>query len=156
MTDPAAAIPTSGTLKGNTHYLPIRVYYEDTDSLGMVYHGTYLKYMERGRTEFLRCLGILNPELAEREDGMLWAVHSANIRFIKIAKPDDALVVVSKASHLGAASATIEQKIMRGSELIFEGTIKVASIDHNGRPKRMPKDILEKFQKLEKQLKSSS
>lgn len=146
-------VPTSGFLKGNEHYLPLRVYYEDTDSLGMVYHGTYLQYMERGRTEFLRCLGILNPELAEREDGMLWAVHSANLRFVKIAKPDDALVVISKASHLGAASATIDQKIMRGDELIFEGTIKVASIDHDGRAKRMPRDIREKFKTLKEQMK---
>ncbi len=152
MTKVENLVPTSGVLRGDIHYLPIRVYYEDTDSLGMVYHGTYLQYMERGRTEFLRCLGILNPELAERDDGMLWAVHSANLRFIKIAKPDDALVVVSRASHLGAASATIEQKIMRGNELIFEGTIKVASIDHDGRAKRMPKDIRNKFEILKQQI----
>lgn len=156
MTDPAGLKPTSGVFEGDTHYLPIRVYYEDTDSLGMVYHGTYLQYMERGRTEFLRCLGILNPELADREDGMLWAVHSAQIRFVKIAKPDDALVVVTKASRIGAASATIEQKIMRGGELIFEGTIKVASIAKDGRPRRMPEDIREKFEVLQKQLRDKS
>ncbi len=156
MTDTEVLKPTSGVLEGDTHYLPIRVYYEDTDSLGMVYHGTYLQYMERGRTEFLRCLGILNPELAEREDGMLWAVHSANIRFVKIAKPDDALVVVTKASHIGAASATIDQKIMRGREVVFEGTIKVASIAMDGRPKRMPADLREKFDRLKKQLTKKS
>lgn len=153
MTEQTSLIPTSGFLKGLEHYLPMRVYFEDTDALGIVYHSNYLKFMERGRTEFLRLLGISNLDLAHREDQMTWAVASTAIKYMSPARLDDVIVVISRTVRLGAASVIIDQDIMRGGEFLTKGTIKVACMDSTGRPRRMPKDLKEKFETLKEQLK---
>lgn len=153
MTESETLIPTSGFFKGNEHFLPLRVYYEDTDALAMVYHANYLKYMERGRTEFLRLLGIFNLELANRDDGMTWAVASSTIKYMASARPDDAIVVISRVTRLGAASVTLDQDIKRGDEFLTRGSIKVGCMNREGRPRRMPKDLKEKFEKFKEQLK---
>ncbi|MEE8294800.1 MAG: YbgC/FadM family acyl-CoA thioesterase [Sphingomonadales bacterium] len=153
MTETDQLTPTSGFFKGNEHFLPIRVYYEDTDALAMVYHANFLKYMERGRTEFLRLLGIFNRELANRKDGMTWAVASSTIQYMASAWPDDAIVVISRVARLGAASVTIDQDIKRGDEFLTKGSIRVGCMNAEGRPRRMPNDLKEKFKTFNEQLK---
>ena len=150
MTEAAQNLPTSGTLKDGEHFLPMRVYFEDTDALGMVYHSNYLKFMERGRTEFLRKLGISNVELADRADGMTWAVKDCTIDYASPAKLDDAIVVISRTAKLGAASVTIDQEVVRDGEVLASASIRVACMDRDGKPKRMPRDLREKFEPLVK------
>lgn len=128
---------------------PIRVYYEDTDSGGVVYYANYLKFMERARTEFLRNLGFEQDQL-KQEQGILFAVHSLSIQFIKPAVFNDELVVTTKITAPGRASLIFKQSIERLSEnrlsentLICDAEVKVVCLDaQKFSPVAMPKKIL--------------
>lgn len=107
---------------------PVRVYYEDTDSGGVVYHANYLKFMERARTEFLRSLGFGQVEL--RDDlGVLFVVRSLALQYRRPARFDDALEVVTRLEELGRSLMKFEQKIYRGEQLLTEGTVDIVCID---------------------------
>jgi len=121
---------------------PIRVYYEDTDSGGVVYHSNYLNFMERARTEWLRSLGFEQDELIT-DHQCIFAVHSMQLNFRRPAKFNDALFV--KSHILKAVGATLEfkQEIYRDNELLCEATVKVACLDANRfRPRSIPSFIL--------------
>ena len=96
--------PTAGYIDGTTHVLPLRVYYEDTDAGGMVYHANFIKYMERARTDFLRLLGIWLKDWAEREDAMQFVVKSVNIEYMAPALLDDSIRVISAPGEMKAVS----------------------------------------------------
>lgn len=120
--------------------LPVRVYYEDTDTAGIVYYANYLRFLERGRTEFLRELGFEQSVLAGRR--IAFAVRSVQAEYLKPARLDDLLTVVTAIGSLGRAQLTFLQHIDRGAERLLDATIRVACIDPaSGRPIGIPPEI---------------
>lgn len=124
--------------------LPVRVYYEDTDAGGVVYHTNYIKYFERARTEWLRSLGFAQSELL-RSEGVLFSVVSLATEFRRPARLDDALTVRTKAELAGGASVRFLQEVWRDGtnpELLATGDVKVACIDAGSfRPRRLPDSL---------------
>ena len=112
----------------STFSIPVRVYYEDTDAGGVVYYANYLRFMERARTEWLRKLGFEQDELSQN-DGVVFAVRSANLEFIKAAHFNDLLQVNATVVTKGKASVTFDQTITRGDELICHGEVRLACVD---------------------------
>jgi len=126
---------------------PIRVYYEDTDSGGVVYHSNYLNFMERARTEWLRSLGFEQDELIN-EHQCIFAVHSMQLNFKRPAKFNDSLIVRSHLLKAVGARMEFEQKIYRDNELLCEAAVKIACLDANRfRPKSLPSFILTEITK---------
>lgn len=121
---------------------PVRVYYEDTDSGGVVYHSQYLNFMERARTEWLRALGF-EQDLLRSEHKLLFAVHSMQIIYRSPARFNDALLIKSQLVKASGASMQFEQKLFRGEELLCEASVRIACLDAESfRPKSIPKSIL--------------
>ena len=118
------------------HSFPIRIYYEDTDFSGNVYHAAYLKFFERARTELLREAGIHHAELAEQ--GVAFAVRSMEIDYLGAAHIDDLLSVTTSLGAISGARLTLHQTIWRGEEKLTEAKVVVASIKTTGGPARMP------------------
>jgi len=117
---------------------PVRVYYEDTDSGGVVYYANYLKFMERARTEWLRSLGFDQAQLAA-EDGVIFAVHSVQLDYRRPARLDDALEVSARPSELRGASIAFEQAVYRKGELLCEGSVRIVCVDPvDMTPRRIP------------------
>lgn len=127
---------------------PVRVYYEDTDSGGVVYYANYLKFMERCRTEWLRDLGYEQDQLIEQEK-LIFAVRSVAVNYRMPAQFNDALTVTAIIERSGKLSIDFRQTILRGEELLCEGTVRLASIDSETlRPKKLPADISAKLEEL--------
>ncbi|SEQ12803.1 (3S)-malyl-CoA thioesterase [Devosia sp. YR412] len=125
------------------HQFPVRIYYEDTDFSGNVYHAAYLKFFERGRTEFLRDEGIHHSELAGQ--GIAFAVRSMEISFDGAAHIDDLLTVTTEVAAITGARLTLNQVILRGEVVLTRATVIVVAIKTSGGPARMPKVIVERF-----------
>ena len=126
---------------------PVRVYWEDTDAGGIVFYANYLKFFERARTEWLRSLGLEQQALRQRSGGM-FVVSDAQLRYHRVARLDDELLVTAWPQQRGRASLTIEQQAWQktGSEniLLCEASIRIGSVDAlNYKPARMPADLLE-------------
>ncbi|CAG0929218.1 MAG: Acyl-CoA thioesterase YbgC [Rhodocyclaceae bacterium] len=119
--------PVNNSASG-TFSFPVRVYYEDTDTAGVVYYANYLRYLERGRTEWLRALGVEQLGLA-LEAGLVFAVRSLNIEYLKPARLDDALAVLTELTLPGRAQLTLKQWIERGGETLVEATVRIACLD---------------------------
>jgi len=121
---------------------PIRVYYEDTDSGGVVYHSNYLNFMERARTEWLRALGFEQDKIRS-EYQLLFAVHSMQLTYKRPARFNDALLIRSRLHKASGASMQFEQNIYRGEELLCEASVRIACLDAESfRPKPIPNSIL--------------
>jgi len=123
---------------------PVRVYYEDTDSGGVVYYANYLKFMERGRTEWLRSLGFEQDELREKE-GILFAVRKVEVDYLSPARFNDALLVSVEIQSRGKASLVFRQEIRSEADggVLCRGVVKVACLDHSGfRPAPIPTALL--------------
>ncbi len=122
---------------------PVRVYYEDTDAGGVVYHTGYIRYFERARTEWLRALGYSQTQLAQ-EEGVLFTVVDLQITFRKPARLDDEVAVVSRASTAGGASMSFAQAVVSGAgEILAEGQVRVACVDaRTFRPRRLPAGLV--------------
>jgi len=128
--------------------LPLRVYYEDTDAGGIVYYANYLRFIERGRTEFLRSLGYSQENIV-RETGLAFAVRSVNAEYLLPAKLDDELIVTSRIESLGKAQVMFAQQVLRGDALLLEATVRVVCLDtRKGKAAAMPKEIHEKFKTI--------
>lgn len=125
------------------HRFPIRIYYEDTDFSGNVYHAAYLKFFERGRTEFLRDEGIHHSELAGQ--GLAFAVRAMDIAFDGAAHIDDLLTVTTEVAALSGARLTLTQAILRDDVVLTRATVVVVAIKTSGGAARMPKVILQRF-----------
>jgi acyl-CoA thioester hydrolase len=125
------------------HRFPVRIYYEDTDFSGNVYHAAYLKFFERGRTEFLRERGIHHSELAEQ--GIAFAVRSMEISYDGAARIDDQLTVTTEVAALTGVRLTLTQAILRDGVVLTRANVVVVAIKTSGGPARMPKDLLERF-----------
>ena len=133
------AQPPSGSFAGSRYLFPLRVYYEDTDLSGIVYHANYLKFCERARSELLLSLGIDQRAAAEEGEGH-YAVAEANIRWLRPARLGDALMIETRAEELRAASVRLAQRVLRGDDCLAEIAIRVGFIDSDGRPRRQPAD----------------
>jgi len=127
------------------HHLDVRVYYEDTDHAGVVYYANYLKFMERGRTEALRSLGMQQSDIQDQH-GIVFVVTKVAIRYRTPARFDDMLNVESQVTHLKGARLSFSQNIWRGETLIAEATVHLACMDVSGKPKRIPPPIIAAFQ----------
>ncbi len=134
---PAVVMPHSGVIEAGQHYFPLRVYYEDTDAGGIVYHANYLKFAERARSEFLRLIGWEHERLA-RDAGLTWVVHRIDIFFRQSARLDEALVVETRLDALRAASVQVVQKICRDGDELARLTVELVLLSASGRPGRAP------------------
>src|SRR5262245_5734770 len=134
----------AGELRDGRHALAVRVYYEDTDFTGVVYHASYLRFMERGRTDYMRLLGVAQSALfteTERETpGFHFVVRSMAIEFLKPAHMDDVLTVITQPEEVKGASVTLRQWIMRGTEALLEARVRVAFIT-DGKARRIPQAL---------------
>jgi acyl-CoA thioester hydrolase len=135
--------PTAGRFEGREHLLPVRVYYEDTDFTGLVYHANYLRYFERGRSDFLRVAAIGHAELLDREDPLAFVVVRMAVEFKKGARIDDALLVRTTYDAVQGARLLITQRIERNGDLICSADVEAACIDLQGRPRRPPRALAE-------------
>ncbi|WP_419908793.1 tol-pal system-associated acyl-CoA thioesterase [Hoeflea sp.] len=136
----------AGELAGNGHRLMQRVYYEDTDFSGVVYHARYLHFLERGRTDFLRCLGINQSELAGGDgDGLAFVVYHIDITFRAAARMDDILEIKTEPARLTGVRLVLDQKIVCNDKELIDATVTVATVDRQGRLTRMPKDTAHMF-----------
>lgn len=128
-----------------TFSFPVRVYYEDTDTAGIVYYAGYLRFLERGRTEWLRTLGVEQLRLAQ-EDGLAFAVRSLNIEYLKPARLDDQLAVLTELTLLGRAQITLRQWIERGGDTLVEASVRIACLDTKKmKPVALPEEIRRKM-----------
>lgn len=135
-------MPTSGAFDGREHLFPVRVYYEDTDFTGIVYHANYLRFFERGRSEFLRACGLDHAQLGERPDPAAFAIAHMEIDFKAPAKIDDALIVRTRFGKAGRASLSVTQTIFRGETLIASASLVLVCIDAAGKSRRPPAELL--------------
>jgi acyl-CoA thioester hydrolase len=129
--------PSSGRFDGPVHRFAVRVYFEDTDLSGVVYHANYLRWFERARSEMLRLLGIDQRRAQEAGEGA-YAVAELTIRYIAPARLEDAILIESRAEELRAASCRMHQRALRDDSLLAEARIRVGFIDAAGRPRRQP------------------
>lgn len=139
--------PYQGAWRDGAHRFALRVYFEDTDVAGIVYYANYLKFMERARSDMLRAAGIDQRAVLEGGEGV-YVVAEARIKYLRPAKLDDALVVVSEVREVRAASCLIQQRVMRGTDMLTDATVTAAFLSPEGRPKRQPRAWVETFQGL--------
>lgn len=132
----------AGSFRDGVHILPVRVYYEDTDFSGIVYHANYLRFLERGRTDSLRLAGIDQSELHADGQGLIFAVRRMTIDYFKPALMDDVLNVETRTREVRGASLIIDQRITRGDETIVTAEVRVAAIA-GGKPARIPDRLRE-------------
>jgi acyl-CoA thioester hydrolase len=138
---PSNDAPSAGSFRGKTHVLPVRVYYEDTDFSGVVYHASYLRFMERGRTDALRVLGVSHAKMWTEAAPLAFAIRRMEIEFLRPARIDDALLVETRFLALEGASLQAEQAIRRGDEALVEARLQAVIVGANGRPKRPPEAV---------------
>jgi acyl-CoA thioester hydrolase len=134
----------AGEIRDGRHILPVRVYYEDTDFSGMVYHASYLRFMERGRTDYLRLLGADQRALFEQTEneapGFSFVVRSMTLEFLKPARMNDVLQVVTETEDVKGASVALKQQVTRDGEILLEAKVRVAFVS-GGRARPIPKPL---------------
>jgi acyl-CoA thioester hydrolase len=138
----------SGRLTGNGHELQARVYYADTDFSGAVYHARYLEFLERGRSDFLRLVGVHHTDLEAGETGgevLYWVVRRMEIDFRAAARIDDALTIHTRVAEMGGARIRMQQEITRGGDLLIEARVEAALINPDVKPRRFPKHWADLF-----------
>ena len=134
-----------GRFDGPTHILPIRIYYEDTDLSGVVYHANYLRFMERGRSEFFRAAGISKLAQLEAAEPSAWTLRRVSLEYLKPARLDDLIEVHTRCASLSGARMSAEQKIYRDETLLVHGMVEACVMTLDGRPRRIPSDVREKL-----------
>jgi acyl-CoA thioester hydrolase len=138
--------PSQGRFEGRLHRLPLRVYYEDTDFTGVVYHANYLRFFERGRSDFLRAAGIAHQALLAGPEPIAFSVIRADVRFLKAARIDDALVAQTAFDQINGPRLLISQTLTRGVETIAAAAIEACCIGLDGRAKRPPPSLRQVLQ----------
>ncbi len=141
----APDIAFSGWFEGKVHVLPVRIYYEDTDTSGIVYHANYLRYFERGRSDFLRMAGVRHLVMMEGDTPLVWTLRRIAVDYQRPARVDDLLHVRTRYVEMAGARLTGEQEIVKGGDLLCAARIEAAVITMDGRPRRIPADIREKM-----------
>lgn len=132
--------PESGRIEGGVHRLPLRVYYEDTDAVGIVYHANHLKFAERARTEMLRCLGLDHSIVRERF-GLAFTVRRCLIDYLAPARLDDGLVIETRLVRGGGASLDLEQRVTRAGRLLVRLELRLALVSGEMRAARLPAEL---------------
>jgi len=143
------ALPFCGQLEDGQHHLMVRVYYADTDFSGVVYHGRYLEFLERGRTEFLRLSDMHHHLMLEAEEGQAfaWIVRRMTLDFTAPARIDDMLRVETAIAQIKPARILMTQRILREDRLLLGAHVEVALINRDGRPRRLPLAVIQSFAK---------
>jgi acyl-CoA thioester hydrolase len=141
--------PYRGGFVGHEHHFALTVYFEDTDTAGVVYYANYLKFMERARSDMLRAVGVDQGEVLRGGGGAYYVVQ-CNIRYVRPARLGEQLLVLSSVEEVRAASVEIQQRVMRNGELVTDARVTAAFLDANGRPQRQPKEWVEKFRSITK------
>ena len=139
--------PYRGGFVGPEHRFALTVYFEDTDTAGIVYYANYLKFMERARSDMLRAAGIDQRAALEARTGV-YAVAEANVRYLRPAKLGDDLVIQSKVLQVRAASVIIQQRVVRRDEQLTDGRVTAAFLTVDGRPTRQPRDWTDIFERI--------
>jgi acyl-CoA thioester hydrolase len=147
MTSAPSDYPTAGRFEGKAHILPLRVYFEDTDFSGLVYHANYLRWFERARSDMLRVAGIDQKTTYDAGEGV-YAVAELTIKYRTPACYDNALTIVSTVQQVRAASVLIHQRVMRDGQLLAEADVIAAFLAPSGRPKRQPAAWIAAFEQL--------
>ena len=137
----------SGIIKKNTHFFQIRVFYEDTDFTGIVYHANYLKFAERGRTNFLRLLGINHYELMNNKEPKYFVVYKMNTKFLGSSTIDDLLEVRSNFLGIEGVRLKINQDIFNNEKKVFSADIEFALLNKDAKPIKFPNDMKLKIKK---------
>ncbi len=137
--------PSAGRFEGRGHFLPARVYYEDTDFTGVVYHANYLRFFERGRSDFLRLAGVHHKELLEAPEPIGFAVNKMTLEFLRAARIDDALVVRTVFEATRGPRIFIAQQLTRGEAVLVKAQVEVCCISLTGRPRKPPAVLLERL-----------
>jgi acyl-CoA thioester hydrolase len=137
---PIAPTPESGRIEDGVHCLPLRVYYEDTDAGGIVYHANHLKFAERARTEMLRCLGLDHGTLAARF-GLAFTVRRCLADYLAPARLDDRLVIETRLVRAGGASLELEQRVTRAGRLLVRLELRLALVSPGMRAARLPAEL---------------
>ena len=132
---------TEGSIADGIHRLAVRVYYEDTDFSGNVYHANYLKFCERARSDFLRVAGIDQNALFGTGEPIMFVVRRMVCEFLRPARFDDLLMVETIGGEMAGARFELSQRVKRGTDLLFTADVTVALIDGRGRPRRVPPEI---------------
>jgi acyl-CoA thioester hydrolase len=144
MSDPQ---PYHGHFDGPRHLFAVRIYFEDTDFSGLVYHSRYLHFMERGRSDMLACAGVGQRAAFESGEGV-YAVADLHIKYRAPAHFDDALLVVSTVEEIRGASVIIHQSVMRGPQVLTEAEVTAAFLSPEGRPRRQPREWIAAFEAI--------
>ncbi len=133
----------AGRLIPGGHVLPVRVYFEDTDFSGVVYHGAYIRYMERGRSDYLRQLGVGHDALDRGEHGepLAFAVRRIAVEYLRPARIDDVLEVETRSGELGGARIMLTQTVRRGDEVLVTAEVTVVMINGAGQARRLPDTV---------------
>jgi len=147
MTVQSLDTPYRGGFIGSEHRFALTVYFEDTDTAGVVYYANYLKFMERARSDMLRAVGI-DQQAMLQGDGSAYFVVEVDIKYRRPARLGDDLQIVSNVEQVRASSVDIHQRVMRGEELLSDARVTAAFLDGEGRPRRQPRDWVEKFKAI--------
>ena len=147
--------PYQGHFTGREHRFAVRVYFEDTDFSGVVYHASYLRFMERARSDMLTCAGIIQSAAYTGGEGV-YAVSELSIKYHRPARFDDALLVISTVEQVRAATCVIHRRVMLGSEMLTMAKVVVAFLSPEGRPRRQPRDWINKFTPLLPEIRTAS
>jgi acyl-CoA thioester hydrolase len=134
-----------GTITRGIHRLTLRVYYEDTDFSGFVYHANYLKFCERARSDFMRILGVDQNAMISDEKAMAFVIRRMVCEFLRPARFDDVLEIESKFDTVAGARFSGHQRVLRGEDVLFTADVTAVLIDGRGRPKRLPPEMIAKF-----------
>jgi acyl-CoA thioester hydrolase len=147
MTADGIDLPAGGRFQGRTHLFPVRVYFEDTDLSGVVYHANYLRFMERARSDMLRVAGIDQRTHFDAGEGA-YAVADLHIRYVAPARLDDALLVASEVRLVTPARVVIHQSVRRASVLLAAARVTAALVGPDGRPRRQPRAWVDRYRQL--------
>jgi acyl-CoA thioester hydrolase len=134
-----------GRFEGKTHILPIRVYYEDTDLSGVVYHANYLRFMERGRSEYFRSAGIVRLAQLDEPEPTAWTLRKASLEYFRPARLDDLIEVRTRCTALSGARMTAEQSVYSATGLLVQGQVEACIITLSGKPRRIPEAVRAKL-----------
>ncbi len=137
--------PTAGAFEGREHVLPVRVYFEDTDFTGVVYHASYVRFCERGRSDFLRVAQVSHGDLMDRDEPLAFAVSRLNLEFRAPARIDEALAVRTTFDGLRGPRFLISQRVMREQIVLVQASVEVVLITLDGRPRKPPKGLVERL-----------
>jgi len=147
MASPSLDTPYRGGFVGREHHFALTVYFEDTDTAGVVYYANYLKFMERARSDMIRAVGVDQTAMLHG-DGSAYYVAHVDIRYRRPARLGDDLQVVSTVQQVRASSVNIHQRVMRGPELLADASVTAAFLDREGRPRRQPREWVEEFRQI--------